>query len=280
VYDTCCCTGEALVPAGSHVHCDASGFRLCELCPTRLNRSGPHRPHGGGRAHIACIMRYNRANAAPNTPTPRTKRPYSALKPTQKWQRRCKPRVAVTEVLSNVSCSPKFSSRTHARVPGLCRASYRRLRSLMLHRPASLLPSLARSHSLPAAPLAGDAGTISMPNAAEQSAVISTIHACAEQGSRAATWRCRSTPTSSIAARLLACRRSVHCRMCRVSLPSLTLHRCIASPSLHSARFAAVFSALCLVACTQRCWRNLPLACSLRCRHSNTHAGLSFALLK
>jgi hypothetical protein len=133
---------------------------------------------------------------------------------------------------------------------------------------------------LAAAPLADDAGAISMPNAVQQSAAISAIHVCAEQGSRAATWRCCSTPTSSIAARLLACRRSVHCRMCRVSLPSFTLHRCVASPSLHSARSAAVLSALCLVACTRRCWRNLPLACSLRCRHSNTHAGLSFALLK
>jgi len=99
----CCCVGASAAKCRDRAMQQADGHWLCMLCPARIEFKQPHRPFGGGRAHIACIMRLNRA-AAPATSTPRTKRPYSALKPTQKWQRRCKARVAVTVVLDTIGC--------------------------------------------------------------------------------------------------------------------------------------------------------------------------------
>jgi hypothetical protein len=128
VCGACCCTGETLVPAGLHARCDATGYQLCELCPTRLHRGGPHRPHGGGRAHQSCIKALGRVAAAPTTPSPRSKRPYSALKPTQRWRRRCTARVVVAAVPSSACCPPTLSHCTHVRAASLYCASCRRAR--------------------------------------------------------------------------------------------------------------------------------------------------------
>jgi hypothetical protein len=96
----CCCVGAGL----AHTGLQADGRVGCALCSKRIRSREPHRPHAGGRAHDTCVRRLSRASAAPVTPKPRSKRPYSALKPTQQWQRRCKARVAVAEVLDTIGC--------------------------------------------------------------------------------------------------------------------------------------------------------------------------------
>jgi hypothetical protein len=82
----------------------ADGHWLCVLCPARIESKQPHRPYGEGRAHQSCIKARTRAAVAPSMPKPRSKRSYNDLKPTQKWQRRRKARVAVAEVLENIGC--------------------------------------------------------------------------------------------------------------------------------------------------------------------------------
>jgi hypothetical protein len=75
------------------------GHWLCALCGVIIRSRDAHRPHAGGRAHVTCIARLNRATAAPITPLPRAKRPYELLGPTQKWKRRKAAAAAVTQVL-------------------------------------------------------------------------------------------------------------------------------------------------------------------------------------
>ena len=76
----------------------------CSVCSKQIQSKQPSRPHGGGRAHKACIQRSARAAAASSTPVPRTKRPYESLKPTQRWERRTKARAAVEEELEDIGC--------------------------------------------------------------------------------------------------------------------------------------------------------------------------------
>jgi hypothetical protein len=59
----CCCAGAGLVQNGASPRTDGRRNSLCELCPTRLSRGGPHRPRGAGRAHVTCILRTQRAAA-------------------------------------------------------------------------------------------------------------------------------------------------------------------------------------------------------------------------
>jgi len=75
------------------------------LCPRRLSECGPHRPHGNGRAHLVCINRRNRAAAPPHKPTPRRKRPYDTLQPTQQWERRKQLRSAIAAAEQEIGCS-------------------------------------------------------------------------------------------------------------------------------------------------------------------------------
>jgi hypothetical protein len=63
----------------------------------RLTKGGPHRPHGNGRAHQSCIKALNRHAVVTHKPIPRWKRPYDALRPTQKRERRKQLRSAIAE---------------------------------------------------------------------------------------------------------------------------------------------------------------------------------------
>lgn len=240
----------------------------------------PSRPHGSGRAHIACIMRHSRAAAAPATPKSRSKHPYSALKPTQKWIRRCKARVAVAQVLSDVSGPPQLSCRIRTHALRVCCAFSLRIRSLVPHTPSSPPSSMMRSHSSPLLLSLALLGPLRCPmqhSRAQPSAPLVRTQNKTSTSLPDAAPQCQLRPS------LFGCLpafRDVHCRLRCFSLHSFTLGRCTASPSLLSACSAAVLSALCFVACAQRSWRNLPLACSLRYSHNNPHASLPFALLK
>jgi hypothetical protein len=117
------------------------GHWLCMLCPKRIEFKQPSRPHGGGRAHQACIKVHDRAATAAPAPIPRTKRPYESLKPTQRWERRTKARAAVQEVLEDIGCPMEAITRpvpcTPTKVIHLSPAERQRTRSI---RPF-LLPS-------------------------------------------------------------------------------------------------------------------------------------------
>lgn len=275
-----CCAGEVLVPAGLQAHCDASGYQLCELCPSRLNRSGPHRPYGGGRAHQSCIKALSRAAAAPVTPVPRAKRPYIALMPTQKWKRPCKARVAVAEMLSEISGSPQLSCRIRTHALRVCCAFCSSMLSLLPHTPSSPSSSMARLHSSLLQLLQAMLGFLQCPiqhSRAQSSALLVRTQ------NKTSTTLSDAAPQCQLHPSLLGCSpafRDGHCRLRRFSLHSFTLRRCTASPSLLSACSAAVLSSLCLVVCAQRSWQRLPLACSLCYRHKNTHASLPFVQQK
>jgi hypothetical protein len=144
LHDAVCVVLECAAVRSVCHRLDASGKLLCELCPRRLSECGPHRPHGGGRAHVACIMRHNRAVTAPTTPTPRSKWPYNALKPTQRRARRCTARAAVAAALSSACCPPTLSHRTHVHAASLCCAAGHRTRPLAPHTPSSPQSFLAR----------------------------------------------------------------------------------------------------------------------------------------
>jgi len=70
----------------------------------RLTKGGPHRPHGNGRAHKSCIIRKQRVTDPRRTPTPRTKRPYHTLRPTQKRERRAQLRSVVAQAEQQIGC--------------------------------------------------------------------------------------------------------------------------------------------------------------------------------
>jgi hypothetical protein len=59
----CCCAEQFSASECARPSRDADGQQLCELCPVRLTKGGPHRPHGAGRAHVTCILRTQRAAA-------------------------------------------------------------------------------------------------------------------------------------------------------------------------------------------------------------------------
>ena len=69
------------------------------LCPARIEFKQPSRPYGAGRAHQSCVKAQGRAAALANTPTPRTKKPYDAIGPTQQWKRRKQAMADITNVL-------------------------------------------------------------------------------------------------------------------------------------------------------------------------------------
>jgi len=84
--------------------CELMGDSIACCAPSASARASHTGRIETAERDIACIVRLNRANAAPSTPAPRTKRPYSALQPTQRWKRRCKARFAVAEVLDVIGC--------------------------------------------------------------------------------------------------------------------------------------------------------------------------------
>jgi hypothetical protein len=100
----CWCAEPASVQQCPGLRTDSSGKQLCELCPVRLTKGGPHRPYGKGRAHLVCINRHNRAAAPPHKPFPRTRRPYETLRPTQKRERRAQLRAVVVEAEVTIGC--------------------------------------------------------------------------------------------------------------------------------------------------------------------------------
>jgi hypothetical protein len=117
------------------------GHDTCVICSHQIAKTKQGRPHGAGRAHQSCIKALGRATAATSTVTPRTKRPYESLKPTQRWERRTKARAAVEKVLDDIGCPLSAITRpvpvTPTKVIHLSPAERHRTRSI---RPF-LLPS-------------------------------------------------------------------------------------------------------------------------------------------
>ena len=100
----CGAVGAAAMRANARTRRGGPPPASCSVCSKQIQSKQPSRPHGGGRAHKACIQRSARAAAASSTPVPRTKRPYESLKPTQRWERRTKARAAVEEELEDIGC--------------------------------------------------------------------------------------------------------------------------------------------------------------------------------
>lgn len=93
------CAEDSSVQACPTARQDSAGKQICELCPVRLSKGGPHRPYGPGRAHQSCIKAQNRHAVATHTPVTRAKRPYDTLQPTQQWKRRKQALADITNTL-------------------------------------------------------------------------------------------------------------------------------------------------------------------------------------
>jgi hypothetical protein len=264
VCGACCCVG-ADVPIAADGACPrVHGQWRCLLCSALIRSRQPHRPHKGGRAHVACTMRHSRAAAAPAALTPRGKRPCNALQPTQRRTRRSAACVAVAAVLSSACCPPTLSHRTYVRAARLCCAVCPRTRPLAPHTPSSPQSLLARWRSsallLPRASL-GLLPCRVQRSAAQWSALL------ARRQSRASAWLRGAAGHRLQGLLLLTLRVCCHCahsRLRRASLPSFALSSRAACSSLLSARSAAALPALCLATRAPHCWRFLPLACPLR----------------
>ena len=90
--------------AGAQPRTDGRRNQLCELCGRRLSKVKHHRPHGVGRACRAHEEDSRRAPAAPSSKSPREKRPYDSLGPTQRWKRRKQALADITNVLQQHGC--------------------------------------------------------------------------------------------------------------------------------------------------------------------------------
>lgn len=103
----------------AHAGLREDGRSGCALCSGRLNRGGPHRPHGDGRAHDKCIKAHDRAVAPPSAliqRKQRTKRPYDTLQPTQQWKRRTQLRSAIAAAEQQEGC-PFTAVQQHPTAP-------------------------------------------------------------------------------------------------------------------------------------------------------------------
>ena len=96
----CCCADAVLAHAGL----SDDGRLHCLLCGKRIRSHEPHRPHGAGRAHKACIVRQQRAAADVPSPVQRAKRPYDSLRPTQRRERRQQLRAAIAHAEEQAGC--------------------------------------------------------------------------------------------------------------------------------------------------------------------------------
>ena len=146
---------------------DSDNQQLCELCPTRISRGGPHRPHGEGRAHVTCISRQTRATAPVSTPIPRTKRPYDQLQSTQQWKRRKQTLVDITNTLQQTGCPlqvlklhPRPSPAELIHLPTAVREQIRSVPSLHIPSEQTMIACkqlLAQSHATETGTFAGGA---------------------------------------------------------------------------------------------------------------------------
>jgi hypothetical protein len=103
------CIGEPFVSLCPAARVDAAGKPACELCGRRLSTVKHTHRHGVGHAcHPRCkpVRTKERAAAvsAPAAATPRTKRPYDTLGPTQQWKRRKQALADITNTLQNTGC--------------------------------------------------------------------------------------------------------------------------------------------------------------------------------
>jgi hypothetical protein len=79
----CWCAGAEVLLDVASLHQRPKCGPRCSICDVIIRSREPDGPHGNGRAHVTCISRRNRATTPRRTPTPRSKRPYDTLRPTE-----------------------------------------------------------------------------------------------------------------------------------------------------------------------------------------------------
>ena len=138
--------------------CRAAGRHLqCSLCSREIRAKQPSRPYGTGRAHVTCISRRARAAAPANKPVPRTRRPYDAIGPTQRRERRKQLRLGIVAAEQQACCPlqtlqlhPRLSPAELIHLPTAVREQIRSIPSLRIPSEQSMIKckqQLASSHA-------------------------------------------------------------------------------------------------------------------------------------